>query len=173
MGAAARRIAADPNARVRRVVDENSPLTEQRGSRALAAPAALIAAIAGGLAWGLIVKWTGYEVGIIAWGIGFLTGTAAVLATRGGKGAVLQGIAIVTALLGILLGKYLSYAFDVQDQATEAGVSLGLFSGDMRSFFREDLDQVFGLFDLLWVGFAVYTAWRVPRQQEPELTPGP
>jgi len=131
---------------------------------ALAIPAALLAALAGGVAWGLIVKWTGYEVGIIAWGIGFLTGNAVVLATRGGKGQTLQAIAILTALLGILLGKYLSYAFQIQDEAEEAGVSLGLFSEDMRSFFREDLDSVFGLFDLLWVGFAVYTAWRVPQR---------
>jgi len=37
---------------------------------ALAIPAALLAALAGGVAWGLIVKWTGYEVGIVAWGSG-------------------------------------------------------------------------------------------------------
>jgi len=140
---------------------------------ALAIPAALLAALAGGVAWGLIVKWTGYEVGIIAWGIGFLTGNAVVLATRGGKGRSLQAIAILSALLGILLGKYLSYAFQIQEEAEEAGVSLGLFSADMRSFFREDLDKVFGLFDLLWVGFAVYTAWRAPQPERPEPSPGP
>ena len=140
---------------------------------ALAIPAALLAALAGGVAWGLIVKWTGYEVGIIAWGIGFLTGNAVVLATRGGKGRSLQAIAILSALLGILLGKYLSYAFQIQEEAEEAGVSLGLFSADMRSFFREDLDKVFGLFDLLWVGFAVYTAWRAPQPGRPEPSPGP
>jgi hypothetical protein len=140
-----------------------SPISEPSGSPALAIPTALVAAIAGGLLWALIVKWTGYEIGIAAWGIGFLTGTAVVVATRGGKGSTLQAIAIVSALLGILLGKYLGYAFDIQKQAEEAGVSIGLFSSEMRSFFREDLDQVFGLFDLLWVGFAVYTAWRVPQ----------
>ena len=42
------------------------------------------------------------------------------------------------------------------------GVSVGLFSSEMRSSPR-DLDQVFGLFDLLWVGFAVFTAFRVPQ----------
>ena len=41
----------------------------------------------------------------------------------------------------------------------------------MRTFFREDLDQVFGLFDLLWVGFAVYTAWRVPQPTSPAPAP--
>ena len=42
----------------------------------------------------------------------------------------------------------------------------------MFRFFREDLDNVFGLFDLLWVGLAVFTAWRVPQfeRAEPEVT---
>ena len=150
-----------------------SPVSEPSGSPTLAVPAALLAAIAGGVAWGLIVKWTGYEVGIVAWGIGFITGTAVVFATRGGKGPVLQAIAIVASLIGILIGKYLSYAFGVQEQAEEAGVELGLFSGEMRSFFREDLDNVFGLFDLLWIGFAVYTAWRVPQRMRPGRSPEP
>jgi hypothetical protein len=38
----------------------------------------------------------------------------------------------------------------------------------MRSFFREELDAVFGWFDLLWVGLAVFTAWRA-LQPETEL----
>ena len=76
----------------------------------------------GGVVWGLIVKFSDYEVGIVAWGIGFIAGTAVVFATRGGKGPHLQVIAVVSALLGILLGKYLSYAFVVQDQAEDAGV---------------------------------------------------
>ena len=100
-----------------------------------------------------------------------MTGTAVVFATRGGKGPVLQAIAVGSALLGILLGKYLGYAFEIQDQAEEAGVSIGLFSSEMRTFFREDLDQVFGLFDLLWVGLAVFTAWRVPQSRNAAVAP--
>ena len=142
---------------------EQSPIQESRDSLGLAVPAALVAAVAGGVAWALIVKWTGYEIGIAAWGIGFLTGTAVVFATRGGKGTALQGIAVVTALVGILVGKYLGYALEIQEQADEVGVNIGLLSGEMRDFFRDDLDQVFGLFDLVWVAFAVYTAWRVPQ----------
>ena len=130
--------------------------------------AGLVAAIVGGVIWGLIVKFSDYEVGIIAWGIGLVAGTAVVFATRGGKGRRLQVIAVVSALVGILLGKYLSYAFVIQEQADDAGVSLGLFSSDMFRFFREDLDNVFGLFDLLWVGLAVVTAWRVPQVEVSE-----
>jgi hypothetical protein len=145
-----------------------SPVTAPSDSLLPALGAGLLAAIVGGVVWAFIVKLSDYEVGIIAWGIGFIAGTAVVFASRGAKGTRLQVVAVVSALVGILLGKYLSYAFVVQEQADDAGVSLGLFSSDMFRFFREDLDSVFGLFDLLWVGLAVFTAWRVPQVVAPE-----
>jgi hypothetical protein len=148
--------------------DRPSPVTEPSSSLLPAIAAGLVAAIVGGIAWGLIVKISDYEVGIVAWGIGFIAGTAVVLATRGAKGPRLQAIAVVSALLGILLGKYLSYAFVIQEEAESVGQSIGLLSGDMVSFFREDLDAVFSLFDLLWIGLAVFTAWRIPQVDEPE-----
>jgi hypothetical protein len=153
-------------------VEPPSPVTEPSGSLLPAVAVGLVAAIVGGLAWGLIVKISDYEVGIVAWGIGFLAGTAVVFASRGAKGPPLQVIAVVSALIGVLLGKYLSYAFVVQEEAEKAGVNLGLFSSEMFRFFREDLENVFGLFDLLWIGLAVFTAWRVPQFEpaEPEAT---
>lgn len=135
--------------------------------------AGLVAAVVGGVIWGLIVKLSDYEVGFVAWGIGFIAGTAVVLASRGARGPRLQVVAVVSALLGVLLGKYLSYAFVVQEEAKSFGESIGLFSGDMVSFFRDDLDVVFGLFDLLWVGLAVFTAWRIPQVEEPEPAVAP
>src|SRR5688572_21081358 len=144
-----------------------SPLTEPSGSLLPAIAAGLVAAIVGGIVWGLIVKISDYEVGFVAWGIGFVAGTAVVFASRGAKGPPLQVIAVVSALLGILLGKYLSFAFGVQEDADAAGVSIGLLSSDMFTLFRENLDIVFSFFDLLWVGFAVFSAWRIPKVDEP------
>ncbi len=131
--------------------------------------AGLVAALVGGIAWGLIVKISDYEIGVAAWGIGFLAGTAVMFASRGGKGQRLQVIAVVAALLGILLGKYLSFAFAQQSVAD----NIGLVSGDMFTLFRENLDVVFGLFDLLWVGFAVFTAWRIPQVDVAEPAAAP
>ena len=88
--------------------------TEASGSTSLALLAGLVAAIVGGTAWGLISKYTDYEVGVVAWGIGFLTGFAVERAAGGRRSPDLQAIAIVTALLGVLLGKYLGFAFAVQ-----------------------------------------------------------
>ena len=153
-------------------VNPPSPVTEPSGSLLPAVAAGLVAGVVGGVVWGLIVKISDYEFGIVAWGIGFVAGTAVVFASRGAKGPPLQVIAVVSALIGVLLGKYLSYAFVVQEEADKAGVNLGLFSSQMFRFFREDLDNVFGLFDLLWIGLAVFTAWRVPQfeRAEPEVT---
>jgi hypothetical protein len=143
-----------------------APVAPRRG---LAAPivSALGAAVVGGLVWALIVKSTDYEVGIVAWGIGWMTGTVAVLAARNRQGRDLQAVAVVAALLGVLVGKYLGYALVVQEDAERLGFELGIFSAEMRDFFREDLGGVFGLFDLLWVALAVFTAWRIPRPERP------
>lgn len=138
-------------------------VTEPSSSLLPAVAAGTVAAVVGGVVWALIVQASNYEVGMVAWGIGFVVGTAVVLATRGAKGPRLQAIAVVLALVGILLGKYLSYALTVQDEAEKFGESIGLFSAEMRSFFREDVAAVFGAFDLLWIGLAVFTAWRIPQ----------
>ena len=133
-----------------------------------AALAALAAAVVGGVVWGLIVKATDYELGFVAWGIGWLCGTAVVFAARGRKGAPLQIVAIIGALVGILLGKYLSFAFSLQEALEEGPLlDIGVLSADMVEAFRDDLGAVFSLFDVLWVGFAVFTAWRLPRPDEP------
>jgi signal peptidase I len=129
---------------------------EPAGNLGLAALVGLVAALAGGLAWGLIVKWTEYEVGFVAWGIGFLTAAAVLRAAGGRKSGALQVVAVVSALLGVLLGKYLGFAWTVQE---ELGVAAGVLSGEMLSLFRENLSQIFGRFDLLWIGLAVASAW--------------
>lgn len=153
--------------------DRPSPVTEPSSSLLPAIAAGLVAAVAGGVVWALIVKISDYEVGFVAWGIGFIAGTAVVLATRGARGPRLQVIAVVSALVGILLGKYLSFALIVQEDLESIGESIGLASGDMFTLFRENLDVVFSLFDLLWVGLAVFTAWRIPQVDEPEPTAAP
>lgn len=129
---------------------------------ALATLAGLFAALVGAIAWGVIADRTQYEVGIVAWGIGFLTGFAV---QRGGgerKGPALQAIAVVTALLGVLLGKYLAFALVVD---------LPVLAGDTISTFRANLGNVFGLYDLLWVGFAVVTAWLALRPTDGDTAP--
>ncbi len=143
---------------------------EERSPAAALLPAlaaGLVAAVVGGVVWGLIVKWTDYEVGFVAWGIGFLVGLAVVTAART-RGLVLQVVAVLCALLGILIGKYLSFVWTLQEVVDEGPVQIPLFSMDTVDFFLENLDVVFGWIDLLWVGLAVLSAWRALQPEGPE-----
>ena len=128
-----------------------------------------MAAVVGGVGWGLIVKWTDYEVGFAAWGIGFLVGLAVVTAART-RGVVLQVVAVLCALLGILIGKYLSFVWVLQNAAEDEfgeAVDIPVFSMDTFDLFRDNLDTIFGWIDLLWVGLAVLSAWRALQPERP------
>ena len=144
---------------------------ERRFSLPLALVAGMAAAIAGGIAWGLVVKWSDYEVGILAWGMGFLAGWAVLQAAGGRRSPELQAVAIGSALLGILIGKYLGFAFVQQEAGRSFGAEIGLLSGEMIRLFREQLDEVFGLYDLLWAGLAVGTAWYTLRVDDAAPAP--
>jgi MFS family permease len=137
---------------------------EVGGALGTAALAGLIAAIVGGVVWGLIVRWSGYEVGFVAWGIGFVVGTAVAFGARGVRGLSYQALAVVLALAGIVLGKYLSFAWTLGDAFEEEGIPIEvpIFSGDTWDAFVESRSDVWGWFDLLWIGLAVFTAFRIP-----------
>lgn len=122
--------------------------------------AATVAGIAGAIVWTLIVVVSDYEVGIVAWGIGALAGYAVLWAANGRHSMLLQGAAIVGALSGILLGKYLTFWWSFRDVANELDASTW-------SSFWDNLDVVFSWWDALWIGLAMITAWRILQPQTP------
>lgn len=136
---------------------EPVPTPEPAGSGTLgvAVLAGSIAAILGGVAWGLIVLWTDYEAGIVAVGLGFLTAFAIHSATSGARSLELRVTAVVTALVGILIGKYLTFVFLAQ--TVDPG--LAILSGETLSLFRASWRDLFSRFDVLWIGLAVVAAW--------------
>ena len=140
--------------------------------------AGLAAAVAGGIGWALIAVTTDYEIGFAAFGIGVLAGYGVVLATRGRKGLPLQVTAVVSSLLGIVLGKYLTYVWSFEDAVREQlgdelADQVSVFDTDIMELFLEDRRQVFGGYDLLWAAFAVYAAWRIPRAMGVRVRRGP
>lgn len=124
----------------------------------------LVAAVVGGFLWGLIVILSEYEIGIAAWGIGFLAGCAVVRFAGGAKGMPLQVVAVVSSLLGIVIGKYISYAYFFKQAVSDRfDVDISYLDSEIFRAFRENLTDVFGGFDLLWAALAVMTAWRLTR----------
>ena len=140
---------------------------EERYSGSALAPGivgGVLAAIVGGFLWGLIVILTEYEIGIAAWGIGFLAGFAVVRFAGGAKGTPLGVVAVISSLAGIVIGKYISYAyFFKQAVADRFDVDISYFDSEIFRAFRENLGDIFGGFDLLWAALAVITAWRLTR----------
>jgi xanthosine utilization system XapX-like protein len=130
--------------------------------------AGLGAAVLAGIFWAWLVRTTGYEIGFVVWGLGLLAGLAVGFAARHRRGVAPQVIAVVAALVGIALGKYLAYVWDVREFVRdEVGASLASeitpFSTEMLRFFAEDLNRgVLSVYDFLWAGLAVVTAWKAP-----------
>jgi hypothetical protein len=128
----------------------------------------LIAAVMGGAIWGGIAIWTGYEIGYVAWGVGLLCGMGVVMMSQGQRGMALQVIAVVASVLGIVIGKYMSFFDSVkgivaEERGAEAVATLSMFSMEMVQFFGENITAMASGFDLLWIGLAVYTAWSIPK----------
>ena len=128
----------------------------------------LIAAVMGGVIWGGIAIWTGYEIGYVAWGVGLLCGMGVVMMSQGQRGMALQVIAVVASVLGIVIGKYMSFFDSVkgivaEERGAEAVETMSMFSMEMVQFFGENITAMASGFDLLWIGLAVYTAWSIPK----------
>jgi len=125
------------------------------------------AAIIGGVLWGLIAYKTEHEIGYMAWGIGFLCGIGVLLLSGGRKGVPFQVIAVLSSILGIGMGKYATFFFAAKAALAEragpvTAAKLSLFSPKAITYFLTHLGGMLSFFDILWVLFAVVTAWRIP-----------
>lgn len=127
-----------------------------------------VAAVIGGAIWGLIVIYTGYVIGYMAWAIGGLAGFGVALFAGGKRGIPLQVVAVLASVLGILVGKYFvffHYMKEVvsKEYGAEAASNLSMLSEAVIQFFIENIELVMSGFDFLWIIFAVVTAWRIPK----------
>lgn len=134
------------------------------GSIPLGIVGGIIAAIVTGIVWALIVVVTDYELGFAAWGVGLVCGFATILFGRG-SGVQFQVIAVVTSIVGILIGKYGIYYYYLKqyligEYGEEALVGFSLFSSDVAIDFASAISSMVGGYDILWVILAVATAWK-------------
>ena len=132
--------------------------------------AGLGAALVGGIAWGLLVRWTDREWGVAAWAIGGLVGAVVVRAAQPYRGRPFQLIAVVCAVLGVVLGKYLEVAWGVVDLS---GERLGVFSSLTWEIFTDRDSGVWSWYDAIWFAAAVFTAYRMPGVRAGEHEPAP
>jgi hypothetical protein len=102
----------------------------------------LVGGLAGGLigaaAWMVVVYFTDYELGVVAWGIGVLAGYGVRVVAGGRKGAGPAVVAVVAALLSVGVGKVGSIAMIIRPGAvTEEYAVVALADVVVRDFERE------------------------------------
>ena len=78
-----------------------------------------VGAVAGGTIWALISVIARIEVGIIALGVGGLSGFLVLLFSAGRKGVSRQIIAVVSSLMAIAVGKYLAAYYLIKEAVAE------------------------------------------------------
>lgn len=128
----------------------------REGNIGLALAGALVAAIVGGVLWALITVWTEYELGLVAWAIGGMAGFAVAFCSRYRTSQAHQIIAVIASLLGILVGKFFFFSYYLNSGFT------GMFDSTTISMFQRGFTDLFGGMDIVFILFAVITAWQVP-----------
>jgi hypothetical protein len=157
---------------------------EARTGRALRAAWAggAVGALGGGIGWALVTNLTGYEVGYVAVGAGFLAGHGASLAATPNKLqppsaeelSWLPWIAAACAVVGLVIGKYLIFAHEVgvaieRQQGAGAAAELQSWSPSMLMLFGQSFLSVLTPFDGVWAFIALGTAWNVARAKQVDI----
>lgn len=127
----------------------------------LAAAGGLVGASIGAAIWAAIVIATNFEVGYVAVLVGFLTGMGVKVAT-GKRGNDLQLTAAVLAIVGLLIAKYLIFAWLMSQASATQGNPIAWYDPRLIPLFPRLIVQMSSPFDLLWIFIAVSAAYRVP-----------
>lgn len=117
---------------------------------------AILAAMIGGVIWATIAILTEYELGIIAWGIGGLTGYMVAVFAKKQTTRVHQIIAVIACLAGIILGKYIIISYILNDGFK------GIMNSQTFHFFNYNFTGLFNGMDVVIILFAIVTAWKLP-----------
>ncbi|MCB0214537.1 MAG: hypothetical protein KDJ52_34675 [Anaerolineae bacterium] len=119
----------------------------------------LVAAVIGAVIWAAITVMTGYQLGIVAVGLGFLVGVAVGVFGKG-IDRIFGFMGAGLALFSCILGNFLTIAaFIAQEEAMSiVGVLFILFLSP--SLVIELMGATFSPMDLLFYGIAVYEGYK-------------
>jgi hypothetical protein len=147
-------------ARVQAIGDRNV-ITRQ--ALLMGAVAGTATAAVGAAAWAIITDSTHMELGIVASLIGFAVAKAIFTAAGKRRGRALQVLAVALSLAGILGGKFVLFGMQINRALTQLGqhFDLGRILSVLVGEIQKHPGNLFDPFDLVWIGIAVYAAWRL------------
>ena len=124
-----------------------------------AAGAGLLAALAGAAAWAAIVHITHWSIGYLALAIGYAVGKAVHFASGKRRGVPLQWLAAILAAASVVLGKVAIVSWDIVDLLHANGTDVTVQR--IIQLLQENARSIGQPFDLVWMAFAAYPAWRL------------
>ncbi len=128
----------------------------------LAVAAGLAAALVGAALWAGVTLASGYQIGFMAVGVGFLVGLVVRVAGKG-ISPPFGVVGAVCSLLGCALGNLLAVVAIVADsEGVPFGSVLGQLSSDVIA---ELMVATFNPMDLLFYGIAIYEGYRLSFRQ--------
>lgn len=103
------------------------------------------------------------EIGIVAFGVGGLSGFLVLLCSAGREGVSQQLIAVVSSLMAIAIGKYFAAYYLIREVVGEefgqhTASELSWYSVDLVALLLHNITVVLGFSDFIWAGLAVLTA---------------
>lgn len=124
----------------------------------------LIGGLVAGVVWYLIVVVTGYEVGYVGIGVGYLIGLAVHIGSGRRRGVPLQMLSAGITLMALLVANYFTFLHSLQkyliEQKTEGYGGEFFFISPIHPAFLQNLVSPIGL--LIWA-VSLYVAFSVPK----------
>jgi hypothetical protein len=130
----------------------------------------VLAALLAGIVWGAVAIATDHEFRILAVVVGLLCGYGALLSARGRRGPLIQGVAIFSSMLGILVGKYVVMFHFLrlsitEESGAEAARQIAIWSPKVIQFFIHNVNDMLTVYDCVFFFFAMFVAWRIPSER--------
>ena len=144
---------------------EAAPLVPEAGPSPNAVAYTVAAGIVGALAWYGITEITSMKLGLVAIGVGWLVGRAAVLGAGGG-GKSLALVSLAVGVSAMALGEYLILNHEVRAFLSEQNpdASLAWFLSPAKLF--PIYTDSFGVLDAVFYAIGAWEAWRQPAKPQ-------
>jgi hypothetical protein len=131
----------------------------------------ILSALLAGIIWGAVAIATDREFRILAVGVGLLCGYGVVLFARGRRGPLIQGVAVFSSMLGILVGKYIVLFHFIQldiiqEHGIEAARQFPIWSPRVIQLFIHNVNDMLTVYDCVFFFFAMFFAWRIPSESD-------
>ena len=133
---------------------------------AMAAIFGVLASIVSGAAWFLFTVLTGYQIGYVAIGVGFVIGYAVIWASGKKRGLSLQILSTVITTATLLISGYLLELYYIRKYLLEHKADFPNYNGQwvfVSPFHPEVLQDMFSPMGLLIWAIGIYFAYSLPK----------